>query len=202
MKRSFLFLLALSSAALFQNSAHAEGDDPSTLIVNENGEAVRSSPGGSLIGTINKKVRVKKVEQRGDFIRVSIDGWIREGGLSSEETVSKAPVEQSVLAVVSYEIRRLTKNETGDAPRVLVKLRVKNQGGTVIPKWSAFLVAQNGQGRELLRSVVSGGEKGLQPQEVQEYNFYWKSGEKEYDALVSESPESIKILLTGVSLGR
>lgn len=168
------------------------------LFIRQMGEPLRGGPGGPLIGTLNKNVPVKKSEVRTDWVKITVEGWVRVDALSAgkqAQTGTTSTTAGEPLAVAGFEMRKVSKQETGTTAVVQLKVKVKNVSSQAIKGWGGLLVVQNSKDEVILRTTVSGSDKTIAPSAVEEYSFLWRDTETEYEDLASLAPETIKVSL-------
>jgi len=184
--------------------SEASAETPVQGKVSSASEALRSYPGGPLVATLQRNTKVKLLEQKEDFVKISLEGWIKvnslalEGEASSTPEVSKAAAEPFELT--GYEIKELSASDTGDKKRIVLSLKLKNLTDKPVKEWEGLLVVQGPKGDVLFRSGVSSSGEPLSPQGTGSVSFNWKEGEKEYEELSRYSVDQIKVLLLKIVL--
>ena len=82
MKTTIAAMLALTMAG----QLHAQ-----QLVVDGYQKPLRSSLAGPITGQLNRGSRLEVIERRGDWLKVKVEGWIRNGQLSTAPTDSGDP---------------------------------------------------------------------------------------------------------------
>lgn len=95
-------LICSLSAAL-----HAEN-----LIIDEYRENLRSSPSGSRIGVLHQGTRVNTLQEQGDWLKVSVEGWVWRGSTRKQQTSNKQagqPKDTKAVSALNILVPELLK---------------------------------------------------------------------------------------------
>ena len=80
------------------------------LYVKPNTENFRLEPNGVIIGQLFQNTKVKVVEQKGEWKKIQVEGWIWAPSLSSSPAMAVKPLEKSVevkkSGLIAYKILR------------------------------------------------------------------------------------------------
>ena len=116
-------------------------------------QTLASEPGGAQRAFLNLNTPVTILEKRGDWVRVSIEGWVREKALAS----NKALPEESTanlddpLSVVDYW---LTEQRGGKVIHACLNVKVRNNTADVISSWEGTLLGKDPQDAVVIRELV------------------------------------------------
>src|SRR5262249_8155885 len=105
-----LFLLTAGRAARQDQTAH-------TWVVALSG-ALRSGPGGELIGNVRRGIPVTVSETSGDWARVTVEGWMRRTDIAKHEVSAQSAAISSQLQVKSLSIQTVQKDKKADPARI------------------------------------------------------------------------------------
>lgn len=182
--------------------AVAAPEDPTLRYILPESAALRGSPAGELLGVMQRNVKVKPGEKKGDWVKVTVEGWMRDVELGQRQAHNLSPAAVAPLEVVGFELRAVSKDQTGDVARVQLKIRLQNKTNAVVSGWSGTLMIADSFGNTLVRTPVEGGTDVIKPQSANEFNFYWKEGEDEYRLLSAYAKDSsqLKVSLAGVKV--
>jgi hypothetical protein len=178
----------------------AAAEEPPVVYATTIDEALRGTPGGSQLGSVRGGIPMRKLEVRGDWLRVSVEGWVKAANIS--EAPPQPPAARSAAAppegqlkAVGFEIETLARSGFGDPARVKVVLKIENQSAAVATDWSALLVAQTAAGEILTRTRIANGKDPIQPGATGEVIYYWGENEEAYDALANRKKEELRFSL-------
>jgi hypothetical protein len=186
----FLLLTILSSA-------FAQDDTGSYYYVDKPALPLCVDPGGSKRGELAVGAPVKVLEHKGDWVRVSVEGWVRET-LLSKAAMSKDSVQvaaekgDSPLVVAKYNAKPV-ENEGGEK-RIALTLMLKNTTSATVSSWSGILVAIK-DGKVLVREPLSQDRTSIAPGATGEASFYWDVSEKPYSVLKDSPADSLDFQL-------
>lgn len=186
--------------ALTETAIAEEGKEG--LYISRPSQPLCRTPAGRKTGElyINTPVTVK--EEEGGWVRVVVEGWVRETSVGEKKQTSKKDASRrgksTQLVVTNYSLKKV--HEGLQFPRVYITLTLKNNSSRTVKSWKAMLVAQSKRGKVLFREMISDRKKEILPQGTQDVIFYWDSREKPYRTLTSGQAKALELGLYRVEL--
>lgn len=205
MVKNILVLLVAVFIAL--PSAYA-GEASETLYVKPEKENLRKAPNGSKIGEIGQGVKLRILEKKGDWIKVSVEGWIwKKSTISKLEQVKKLKsASGKKLELVDFDVKDLPVNTNVSrySAEAVLTLYVINNTTKRIKAWRALVVIKNAFGDVLFRTRLTDGTANIAIGGTEKASFRWKDNQfiagEPYDKILSYSKENLKIELKDIKL--
>ena len=192
---SLLLLLNLYLCLVSQ----AEEGDTTGRYIGLPQQPLCSSPGGPKKGDLFLGTPVTTAETRGEWIHVTVDGWVRVNSLSSGVPAAYAPASEDdgLITLVSFSVKEVSDGVP--RPRLYLRVHLKNRTKEKIVRWSAFLIATyKDQEEELFRETVSDDRNPLPPEGEADVQFYWEVGETPYHVLKNTPSSKLTLKLLDV----
>ena len=187
-------VLILFFLSLPLGSAGAQTESTSkTQYISPPSVALRSSPGGNLLGTLVRNTPVSAGETRGAWTHIQVDAWVRAAELS-DGPGKKQVASSEELLVTGFTVVKVDKDKKQDSSKIAIKLQLQNKSGHALTSWSAILVLQDEQGKQVLRTPLEGG--AMEPNANGNFNFFWTEEEPEYTALAPYILDSSKLAIS------
>ena len=205
MVKNILILLVAVFIAL--PSAYAE-EASETLYVKPEKENLRKAPNGSKIGEIDQGVKLRILDKKGDWIKVSVEGWIWKKSTTSKlDQVKKLKsASGKKLELVNFDVKGLPVNTDVSrySAEAVLTLYVKNNTTKRIKAWKALVVIKNAFGDVLFRTRLTDGTANIAIGETEKASFSWEDNQfivdEPYDKILSYSKENLKIELKDIKL--
>lgn len=189
MKRTLILL----TAVLLPLSAAAE-----QLYVQSANQKLLTAPHGASLATLSANTPAVMVEDKGDWVKVSIEGWVRRNTLTSRAAQVAAPSSGQPIELASYTVER--KEEKGQK-KVDLTLKVKNNTSSTVSSWRAIMTVQDRSTNQVLFSIsVSHDDANIAPGKTGEVTYYFDWSEQQYDILLNNYPNNLKISLFRVEV--
>lgn len=187
----------------------AQEQNGELLYVKVESENLRAAPDGEKLGTLAQGTQLTVVETKGNWVRVSVEGWIWLASTTDDlASIAEAAVtrEGPDLELVDFETKRLPVNY--DASRysaeAVLTLMVKNNTSQRIKAWKGLLIVKNAFGDVLFRVRLTDGTANIAPGQIAEASYSWEDNQfiddEVYDKLVAYSKENLRLDLTEVQL--
>ncbi len=191
MKRLTFVLLGLLIAA---GPVFAE---ESTLYVQSANQKLFKVPHGVPLATLQANTPVKVVEDKNEWVKVSVEGWVRRNILVNRAVRSTNPAASlQPLTLHQYVVQDSRKTDPNGPKKVDLILRVKNNTERTVSSWRAIMTVQDPTTNQVLFSIsVSHADANIPPGKIGEVKYYWDQGEKQYDILLNNYPNNLKISL-------
>lgn len=164
-------------------------------------QPLTKGPGGSKKGELYLNTGVIVTEERGDWVKVTVHGWVRKDSLKSRPeagTSSLRTVNEPSLEVLDYSVREV--KEGLSEPRLYLSLQLKNASAEPVRRWKGLLVAQSPEGTVLFRQAVSDENTQIPAEGEASVNFYWVASEEPYTILRGATPDTLKLQLFKVDV--
>ncbi len=206
MRKTILVLLVTALIAL--PSVYAQ-DTAGTLYVKPEKENLRATPNGSKIGEIDRGAKLKVLDKKGDWVKVSVEGWIWKNSTTSNlEQIKKVSKGASgkKLELVDFDVKGLPVNTDVSrySAEAVLTLYVKNNTSKRIKAWKALVVIKNGFGDILFRTRLTDGTANIAPGATEKASFSWEDNQfisdEPYDKIMAYSKENLKIELKEIKL--
>lgn len=182
--------------------AHPAAAEQKTVYVQTPDQAVRSAPDGTQLAIVERNVPLTMLEQKDDWVKVRLEGWIRASSLRSGESRSLSAQQKAVVPIelVEHEIVHLPASGSKLA-QAQIKLTVRNNTTATIGSWRGILIVQNPLNEIVFNSAVS-DDRPLAPGAKNEVSYYWEDGEDQYKKLVSAPKGTLRVSLFKVEFER
>lgn len=203
-----VFLLFVTSA---QVGAGIADQKQNTVYVKVASENLRDAPEGRELGTLAQETRMTVLETKGNWVRVSVEGWIWKASTTDDvasiakaDTAHKAPA----LELIDFDTKRLPVNYDVSmySPEAVLTLKVRNNTQKRIKAWKAVVIIKNAFGDVLFRARLTDGTANIGPGETEQASFSWEDNQfiedEPYDKLVAYSEENLRVELTEVQLSQ
>ncbi|MCB0358532.1 MAG: hypothetical protein KDD44_02820 [Bdellovibrionales bacterium] len=180
--------------------APASAEDAPRVFVDSPGQVLRTAPMGASIARLEKNTEVTVEGEDGDWIKVSITGWIRRAAVAARR---EAPAQSTALRqveITEFQISREERTANSPERKALLVLTVKNSGRSDVRSWKGILVVQDSPTDVLFTTRVSHPDANLKPGETGEVKFYWNEGESQYRKLLDTPKENILLRLLQVEI--
>lgn len=196
---SFCSLLIFSAAAV----EPARGEEAARFVTTDSA-ALRNGPAGELLGTVMRNSQVLTKEKKGDWTKITVEGWVRDSELSTTKTAAKTVSTAPTLEVAGFDLEKVDKSRSGESERIFLRIKIRNQTTQLVSDWAATLIVQDAQGNILVKTPVQSGKEAIKPQSEGEVNYYWTPKEPQYGALSSylQDQGKLKVSLTQIQLGK
>jgi hypothetical protein len=195
-------ILAFILVALLASSwAQAEEVPGSVSYVSTLEQTLCKSPGGPKTGELYLGTSVVAKEQRGDWVLVAVEGWVRAASLQSAPPAQKPAREEapSPLVVGSFSTRHVTEGVPQE--RVYLDLVLKNNSPRPVAVWKAALVGEDrATGELLLREVVSDDSAAIPVGGQGQVSFFWEPHERAFNVVLGATPAKIQFRLIEVEI--
>lgn len=212
---NFLFSLIPSIVLIGQYSVSAE----EIRAVTSPTTPITDSLGGRKLGELYLATPVRVLESKGDWVKVSTEGWVKVRDLSgarmdnSESGQTKSGIGQSSVAkaaagealntvtqdVLSVQDFITAKRTDIDPPRLYLTITVKNISTKVINQWSGTLVVQDTSGKVLFREPISQEKAQVAAKGTTDVTVYWEPHEEPYGVLQNLDKSMFKLSLAKVT---
>ncbi len=195
-----LICLSLLSLAANISQAHAQ-DSGEIHYVTRPRLPLCVEPGGSPRAELNIGTPVKTFERRGDWVRVSVDGWVRSSLLSKQVMTKDAIVVSAEEAIHLLGIvdQRVVLAEEEGVRKVVLKLTLKNLSAGSISSWSGILAVLKGS-QVLFHAPLSQDKASIPAGETGEAAFHWDETEAPYAALKANASGGLDFRLLRVKV--
>ena len=158
---------------------------------------------GAICGELFQKTPVKILEEKEDWLRVSVEAWLPKeavgdlGSVESPSTQIGGADTTSILSVNSFSIKVVSAGLK--IPRSYLELSIKNSSSKEIRSWIAFLVAYGPNGERLFKETISDDKTLLKPGEATELSFFWTPQEQvPYNVLTGMNSDALSFKLEGL----
>ena len=148
---------------------------------------------GRVVARPERGVVVELVEDKGDWLQVSIKGWLPSSVLSKTTTTAEKAL--SFISVDGKKVTFIKKSETVPRSRAELELSVKNSSQRTIKSWEAILIGRNSSGKVLIRTKASNPDANTPPGGSGKITYYFDRGDRIYRTLFDYSLESISFEL-------
>jgi hypothetical protein len=179
------------------------------IYINVESENLRAAPEGQKLGTLAHGTRLMVLETDGDWVKVSVEGWIWRASTTSDR-VSSAKVTTARsgpdLELVSFQTKRLPVDYEASrfSPEAVLELSVRNNTSQRIKAWKALLTVKNAFGDVLFRVRLTDGTANIESGQSKKASFGWEDNQfidgEPYDKLVAYSKENLRLELTEIQL--
>lgn len=178
------------------------------LYINVPSENIRNSPNGEKFGELTKGAKLEVKEESGNWIKVSIDGWVWKPSTADAITSPKIGNSKSspTLELVDFDVKQLGVDYEAMRmlPKVILNLHVKNNTNKKINAWRAILVVKNAFGDQLIKGQVTDGTADVYPGQVKEAAFGWEDNpfmeNEPYDKISAYSKNNLNVSLVEIKL--
>lgn len=197
-----IFVFALSIIGSFSSLAFCNDTD---LYVQVKSENLRVLPNGAIIGELVQGTKLNIKEEKGNWVKVSVDGWIWKPSTSEEIIAStKNTPSTPKLELIDFDVEQVTDSGLISFPKVKLTLHVKNNTSKRISAWRVVLVVKNSFGDQLLKGKITDGTANIFPGEIGEASFAWEDNPfldgEPYDKLTAYSKENLKLSMIDIKL--
>jgi len=179
------------------------------IYVKVESENLRDTPKGQKLGTLAQGTQLMVLETKGNWVRVSVEGWIWQLSTTSDldtnrqgRTTRKGPN----LELVDFETKRLPVDYDASrySPQAMLTLMVKNNTSKRIKAWKGLLIVKNAFGDILFRTRLTDGTANIHPGQIAKASYSWEDNQfvddEPYDKLVVYSKENLRLELTEAQL--
>lgn len=206
MKITILVLLVTTLVAL--PSVYAQ-DNLGELYIKPEKENLRATPNGSKIGEIEQRAKLKVIDRKGDWIKVSVEGWIWKNSTTNNlEKIKKLSkvISGKNLELVDFDIKGLPINTSVSrySAEAVLTLYVKNNTSRKIKGWKILIGIKNSFGDTLFHTRLTNGMSNIDPGETEKASFSWEDNQfiadEPYDKILAYSKENLKIEMKEIKL--
>ncbi len=199
----FCVLIALLLANVIPASAEpAPGAAPDASITAAQAP-LRSEPGGNEAAIIHGGAPVRIIEGRGDWTRISVEGWVR-----SDQVKAGAPAKGKNAAVadpivlVDFSIDVLSKLVTGTKRAVKLTLNLRNDSTRPIGRWKGIMLIQEkliqGLTGDVLMRVPVSDDKPIPAGGSFNSEYFWYEDQGPFQILSPRTKKTVSIVLVEV----
>ena len=164
-------------------------------------EGIHSRRAGSRIGELFRGTRVKKLQEQEDWVKVSIEGWMRKEkvvALKRPGVSLDGKVFDDVLVVKDFEIKQPSALAKG-TKSVFMLLTIENKLARRVNGFKGVLIIKEGD-RVVHREPVTYELEPIDANSDGSVIFSWDSGSKVFDILTAGEGEGISVKLGKVTL--
>ena len=172
-----------------------------TLFVRPVKEGIHGKLAGSRIGELFRGTRVKKLEEDGNWVKVSLVGWMRkEKVVAAKRTGVGADgrVFDDVLIVSDFEIKVPDPGAKGQKTAFML-LTVENKLDRRVNGFRGVLIIKTGD-KVVHREAISYELEPILPKSEGSVIFSWGEGERVYEILTAENTDKLQVKLGKVTL--
>ncbi|MCB0346246.1 MAG: hypothetical protein KDD66_14100 [Bdellovibrionales bacterium] len=185
----FLLLLILIVAA-------PSAAEESTLYVQSSNQKLFKVPQGAILATLDANTPVKVVEDKQEWVKVSVEGWVRRNVLINRAAGPATTSAAKPISLAEYIVEDSRKTDPKGPKKVNLTLKVKNNTNRIVKSWRAIMTVQDPVTNQVLFSIsVSHDDANISPGKIGQVQYYWDWGEKQYDILLNNYPDNMKISL-------
>lgn len=191
----FIALLFLISLV-----ASTAGAESKSAVVDQDDQILRESPNGTVLTPLRRGTPVRILEEKEDWVKVSIDGWMRSASLRAAQQKSTAnpAAVAAPVSVVGFSIEK-TPGAGSKLAQAQIVLKIRNNLSLPLAAWKAILVVQKHSGELLFSSAVS-DDRPFAAGSTAEVKYYWEDGEEQYTKLTTTAADQLKVNLLNVEV--
>jgi hypothetical protein len=194
----YLLSTILSGTFLFISSPTNVYAEDNTARIKTVRQAFTVNPGGRKRGELFTNAPVEIIEERGDWLKVRAEGWVRKNSVATNKKVispkNATALNDSGFTLKSYKFRY--ESSIGSTPRMYVDLNLGNYTKKPIYRWRALLVAKDKTGKVLFSEPVTDDSADFKPGQSKNVAFYWQNGEPPYEPLKSAKDDASLLTLS------
>ena len=178
----------------------APADLPGSVALNSQ-QPLRAFPAGDQIGTLFPKAKIIRGEERSDWVKVTVEGWVSKKAFEDLPAPVVQAVPQGAVSIVDFTVERISRRTIGgDRDVVKLILRVKNNSANLISAWEGFLLARLATGHQLFSIPISSENKPIPAGGFAELSFVWKEGEDRFSDLDGRTKDDMNLVLSAVQV--
>lgn len=152
-----------------------------------------NDPGGSVRGYLSLNTPVAVQEKRGEWARVTAEGWVNIKALSGVEIEPEEAVSSDEQPLTLIEFKSEEKRQGRRPPRVFLHLTVMNNSDKPILRWRGVLLVRNLEGKILFRENIISDKVAIPPKENRQISFAWSPHDSVYDTIRNATPETVRL---------
>ncbi len=156
MKKAVIIISVIFFLNIFSQTARINVDD----------EVLRDGPSGKKIGTLMKDVEVEQVEKEGNWVKISVQGWVWKQAIEvGQITEKKEEIIKESASPLAFEI--IKTQPIGDNTTE-VQVKIKNVSTKIIDSAEVTCKAMNKAGETIefkKHFVIKKSEGGLNRQD-------------------------------------
>jgi len=204
LNRVFSFAVTALAAIIFPVFAADCRAEEGTAVISAAQAPLRLDPGGAELALAHGGSPVKVKEVRGDWSKVSVEGWVRNDQLKSSQAQKTGGGGSSGAAVslVDYTFEELSKSITGTKRAVKLTLTLRNDSAKPITRWKGMMLVQDrliqGQLGEVILRVPVSDEKAIPAGGSFTSEYFWTEDKSTFQIFSTRTKKSLAISVVDI----